>query len=322
MLIFSARAAHTKGAGHASNVFATDHRKCFMREVFGCPMVGTFNIQTPKDFRESVRRMEPHHSATEPVNGSTWKFFLCEVQKGSINKPAWIIKWNGPSKKKDGAKLELISREPLPKQFREGYFNITVFDKWSADKVQQWMPKAGTGKTFKWFQAFPWAKRADGKKLANSTQVWNTIQKEIPSWELKSVLDFGCHTGFYSFEAAKHGAVVTAYDKDKRVLSVARTIARHIESQDINIIETDSDKTYDVIFFMSVLHQYDPKYIKLQETIERFMQRCNHLFLELIVAGVPGIASERFVDSVVQQDAIMRYTHNVRGVRKLWHITK
>ena len=310
---------YRRGAGHASKVFLTQRRKTFLREVFGCPMYGTFNVKVPREKRNQLRnQVKPTLEVNEgPVH---WKFYLCDISNNKYTRPAWILRWSGPNKNSEGVFAELMSRELLPGEFRKDTFTVTVYEPWNSAKIVKWCPKAGTDTKFKWFQSFPWAQRSDHKPMGDSPLVWSAIKNRV-EWEGKRVLDFGCHTGYFSCEAAKAGAVVTAYDKDRSVLKVARDVAHHIECRDIRFTEKYDGNGYEYILLLSVLHQkLGPSYPGLKQEIEHFRSRCKVLFLELIVGGVKGIPSEKSIDAVVGEPAFFRRKHPVRGIRKLWKL--
>jgi len=91
---------------------------------------------------------------------------------------------------------------------------------------------------------------------------WRQIAPFVPTdltgWR---VLDIGCNAGFYSFELARRGAVVTAIDIDLHYLRQARWAAREYELQER--IEFRQGSVYelagardefDLVWFLGVLY--------------------------------------------------------------------
>lgn len=89
--------------------------------------------------------------------------------------------------------------------------------------------------------------------------LWQKIASHVPE-DLSgcSVLDIGCNAGFYSFELARRGAVVTAIDHDPHYLRQAEWAARQYGLSNITFrlmpvydLARD-DTTYDLVWFMGV----------------------------------------------------------------------
>ena len=106
-----------------------------------------------------------------------------------------------------------------------------------------------------WFQGFPWLK----VQRSDSQGVWKFLARD--NYSGASVLEIGCHTGFYSFQASKAGATVTGTDIDEEKIERSRFINDHIEMQDATFICEDFDTTvgrkwrrFDYVFCLSVLH--------------------------------------------------------------------
>jgi tRNA (mo5U34)-methyltransferase len=91
---------------------------------------------------------------------------------------------------------------------------------------------------------------------------WNEIAPHVPAdltgWR---VLDIGCNAGFYTFELAARGALVTAIDVDPRYLRQARWAAQRlgfaeqVEFRLMQVHELARDpESYDLVWFMGVLY--------------------------------------------------------------------
>ena len=182
------------------------------------------------------------------------------------------------------------------------------YDKWSDEKIKKWIP------TQYWFQSFPW-----GVQKADSQGVWDTF-KDIVSWDGKTVLDIGGHTGFFSFKASRLGAKVTMFEPNAETMVRAKTIGRHIECVDVDYADEDPMGQFDIIMYLSVHHQPDPSYATLAEKLAELRSRCKHLFLELIVPFSKDSLTEEEIGEVIGVEPLLRYRHGVRGKRNIYHL--
>lgn len=91
---------------------------------------------------------------------------------------------------------------------------------------------------------------------------WNQIRNHLPS-NLKgwSVLDIGCNAGYYSFELAKMGAVVTGIDIDRHYLKQALWAVKLYGFQNLAIFKkmqiyelARNNFQYDLVWFMGVFY--------------------------------------------------------------------
>lgn len=84
------------------------------------------------------------------------------------------------------------------------------------------------------------------------------LPKDLTGWR---VLDIGCNAGFYTFELAKRGAVVTGIDLDRGYLAQAAWAARQYGVEDrvtfrkMQVYElAHSDERFDLVLFMGVFY--------------------------------------------------------------------
>lgn len=284
------KGTYAAGRGKASKRLAQ------YRDVFNCPMIGTFNIKTDL----SLESAPPAFSTL----GGAHRYWLVWIG----DRYGWAIRWTGSRMKP--TTWEVLSKTPLPDEYKSGELEIAICDRWAKDRVAAWASK------IKWYQSFPW-----GPQRADSELVWRVIEREAGPLAGKTVLDIGCNFGFHAFAASKAGASVIGFDKNKNVLPVARTINEHIEMQDVRFIHQDPGGPFDFIFYLSVQHQWDPKYAALREMVAGLASRARgKLFLELIVPPLSKALLEEEVDFIVGGKILTSYKHAVRGIRKIYAI--
>lgn len=89
-------------------------------------------------------------------------------------------------------------------------------------------------------------------------KIQSCLPEDLSGW---TALDIGCNAGFYSFELARRGAVVTAIDMDPHYLRQARWAAEQLGLQDqihfrlgqvYDVAEYDCK--YDLVWFMGVFY--------------------------------------------------------------------
>lgn len=111
---------------------------------------------------------------------------------------------------------------------------------------------------------------------------WNEIAPHLPE-DLRgwTALDIGCNAGFYSFELARRGALVTGIDVEPLFLNQARWAAReygleeavsfeHMQVYDI----ASRNERYDLVLFMGVFYHLRYPLLALDivaETVQRLM---------------------------------------------------
>lgn len=91
---------------------------------------------------------------------------------------------------------------------------------------------------------------------------WQQLAPHLPeSLEGWKVLDIGCNAGFYSFELARRGAIVTGIDLDPHYLAQARWARKQFEMEDRVKFEqmqvydlAHIDETFDLVLFMGVFY--------------------------------------------------------------------
>lgn len=104
---------------------------------------------------------------------------------------------------------------------------------------------------------------------------WYEMQKLMPDFNGKRVLDLGCGYGWHCFYAAEHGAeYVLGTDISEKMLEVARQKNQfeNIEFQRIAMEDIEcEDESFDVIISSLALH-YVKDYRELAEKISRWLK--------------------------------------------------
>lgn len=302
---------YANGCGQASKAFETDARKKLMKTLFGCNMFGTFNFMTNSKEFESFLEY-PYTKSIELKDETKWWFYNSTLVAGKKSFPCWAIHWMGPNKNKFAPRIELISKQLIPNEFKEAKnLKLIIHRPWSSGEITNWYPTAT-----KWFQTFDWSP----EQKADNNKVWEIISNNT-TFSGKTVLEIGPHTGYYSCKASHAGAFVTAYDKNSTVTKVAKTIAEHIECTDVNYVFQNPRGYYDTILYLSVHHQDDPKYAYLKTTINELKNRCKELFVELIVPPLEGSTiSVDDVDRMLDTKHLLHYKHNIRCFRRLYKL--
>ncbi|MGE5401990.1 MAG: TIGR04290 family methyltransferase [Ignavibacteriales bacterium] len=107
---------------------------------------------------------------------------------------------------------------------------------------------------------------------------WKKISTHLPrnlkGWK---ILDIGCNAGFYSFELAKRGALVTGIDLDNHYLRQARWAAKifglsgRIRFRNMQIYDLARSSTpYDLVLFMGVFYHLRYPLLALDIVSQRF----------------------------------------------------
>ncbi len=112
------------------------------------------------------------------------------------------------------------------------------------------------------------------------------------------MLDLGCSNGYFCYELARKGALVTGVDKNSEVISLNNSIAEYYAWDicfreaffDLNFFE--SLDNYDVIIFFSVLqhifnHTSKHPLEHCRKIINILSRKCNLLFFETGQSGEP-----------------------------------
>ena len=271
--------------------------------VFNCQMIGTFNIKTKEAF-------DFNHYTPSFVDGK-YSFYHCKIETDTDYEYGWIFKWVGSKMPKNI--IEVYFKKKIPESFKGKELTITISEMWDKDRINEW------AKDKYWFQTFDWAE--DSYKRCDSKMIWDLMSKD--DYRNKTVLDFGCHYGYYAMKASKAGATVTGIDKLDTCRDHFKTINDHIELSDVKFIQNDiyPEEHFDYIFELSVYHWIDEPYDKLQFHVEILKSKCDVLYLELINPALSGKLTEKQIDKIVGGEVLIKYKHKIRGTRTLYRIS-
>lgn len=307
---------YVSGDGVARKICESKERTRDSLAVFCKPMIGTFNVEIHKrDFFKIVDSVKPSRVGGWLVGTEHLPvlYYLVTIQNEKAEAPCWAVHWRDRERntsKIDTIRFELISDRELPSCLKSGPLTVTAHRNWDDDRIAEWWPDR-----VKWYQSFRW-----GPTRADTELLWMKISREV-GFQKKKVLDIGCNTGWFALEASRLGAIVDAVDTDKKVLAVAKDIARHISMSDVSFSSSDDEsKVYDVIFYLSVHHQEDPKYVYLEKKLESLKARCRDLFVELINPPLSGARNYEEIDNMVGGKILLKYKHVVRRDRVLYHV--
>jgi len=304
---------YVTGRGTARPVYDDPKRKTELTSIFGCPMIGTFNVECNRaELVDAYRNVEPtkHGFWTSRGKPVPVDFYLVQLSIRKASFMAWAVKWKEIDRfHTKTAHIELLSKTPIPDKFKKGVA-VEFCSRWPKKQVSEWWPTAYD----KWFQTFDW-----GPTRADSMKVWNLMFKHV-DWSGKRVLDIGCNTGRFSFEAARYGAYVDAVDVNKKTLDIATQIGKYVECADVNFLLKDPGGTYDAIFYLSVHHQIDPSYDHLSRTINSLRRRCKTLFVELLTPPpkTKTVINDEVIQRMVCGDMLSKYKHVVRCTRSVY----
>lgn len=291
---------YVTGCGQA-HLYSDQHIPAFRR-----PMAGTFNVEMPVDIREFRHVARKEFVTAEAGWNCYWLVKLTPAVPHDGQVYAWAYRWE--KSRMPGTTWELLSKSPLPDRLKAAPFEIEVCEPWTPEEIQAW------AKDRYQFQGFDWLpiKRAD------SLKVWQAIEPHA-TWAGATVLDIGSHYGYHSFKASGLGAEVVAVEPDDETRACAVTINDHIEMQDVRFLKEDDGRAADIILYLSVHHQCDPEYKTLAETVAALKARARKsLFVECILPPMFGQGVD--VDAAVGGEMLLTYAHNVRGVRRIYHV--
>ncbi|MHC5374174.1 class I SAM-dependent methyltransferase [Enterococcus sp. LJL120] len=104
---------------------------------------------------------------------------------------------------------------------------------------------------------------------------WQTLEKLLPAFEDKTVLDLGCGYGWHCIYAAEHGAkAVVGVDLSEKMLAVARskTHFANVRYEQNSIEEADfPEDTFDVVLSSLAFH-YVEDFAAVAKNVHRYLK--------------------------------------------------
>jgi SAM-dependent methyltransferase len=158
-----------------------------------------------------------------------------------------------------------------------------------------------------WSRVIPYQRLSyQGKTLAwgtDRTAAYRLLFPDPPTG--KTILDVGCHVGFYCFQAASEGAAYClGVDINGRRIAKARRIAaRHripnVEFAESNIAQFAIGRRFDVVLCLNVL-QHMKTVAEVDLVLARLEEAANDCVLLVVpITGRSGVAYEREVRGTV-----------------------
>lgn len=181
---------------------------------------------------------------------------------------------------------------------------------WSRERVEAWVADQG------WYQSIP---VADGLTTPGTTASVDRLrQLDLPDLTGKSVLDVGCNSGMYCFEAARCGASrVVGIDLSRRRLKQARTLSRILQL-DVELLEMELARAkslgrFDVVFCFAVLTETSDLISSLL-TLKAVTRGV--LYLELAVLDTGGRSPGHLFRRLVTRAAERALPDGIAGLRR------
>ena len=118
---------------------------------------------------------------------------------------------------------------------------------------------------------------------------WDAIDKEVMFWDNLKVLDYGCTTGYFAFQAMKNGAIAVGVDKDDASIRVAQRVLDGFKDQYrlrgkfYQAEELVSCDDWDVMFLTSVLNWMGRE--KAEEMLKWVRTHVKIVFIEVPCAN-------------------------------------
>lgn len=183
--------------------------------------------------------------------------------------------------------------------------NITVAE---LQDIYQQSPSASKGILY---QGYQFANGYSFPGYSSDGQQFDSYRKLpfLPFQSVKGgrVLDVGCNVGFFSFQAAIHGAAaVTAIDHDPKNVSFCKSLNQRVfDFNQVEFLEDDAvagvmEHRYgdmDVVFLLSVLHNIYPNMIGADPFLEKIASMTRFLAFETPIAHpVMSLSSQEVYD--------------------------
>ena len=136
----------------------------------------------------------------------------------------------------------------------------------------------------------PWDKDYEGSQFSPIYEpLWHMLQMFLQSIQAKSVLDFGCGDGNYSFLMKEEGLQVTGIDISTRAIKKAITHKNSCKDEKFEFIRNNSipddfpNDSFDVVVMLNSLHCLThQERSNLLMKVKRTLKRNGHLFASVL----------------------------------------
>ena len=80
------------------------------------------------------------------------------------------------------------------------------------------------------YQPLPWLGLHQARRGTGTRARWRLLAPLLDAYPLRTALDLGCHTGYFSMALAQRGIVTLGVDADERALRIARYATNRLHS--------------------------------------------------------------------------------------------
>lgn len=158
--------------------------------------------------------------------------------------------------------------------------------------------------------------------FTQSPKAWENIMRLNVDFKGKSLCDYGCMHGYYTFKAEEAGATGFGVDMDRGAIDLSNYLAEVKRSQchfQVYDITTPLKQKYDIILALNVLHRTG----KFELTTEIMFDHCNECILEVGESQLPFIESQGVLQGFKIKTNIP--SHRVQsciGPRRVLHMVR
>lgn len=172
------------------------------------------------------------------------------------------------------------------------------------------------------YQTIEYSGRVLVPGFTESQRAWRNILELGVDFSGKSLCDYGCMHGYYTFKAEEAGASGVGLDVDKGAVDLSNYLAGikgsncHFMVYDIT---TPLARKYDIILALNVLHRTG----KFELTVENMFRHCSECVLEVGQSQLPVIIGEGTRQGFkLLRNIPSHRTQSCIGPRRLLHMTR
>jgi len=158
--------------------------------------------------------------------------------------------------------------------------------------------------------------------FTDSPKAWTNILKLNVDFKDKTLCDYGCMHGYYTFKAEEAGAIGVGVDMDRGAIDLSNYLARKKQSEChfmVYDITTPLKQRYDIIMALNVLHRTG----KFRQTTANMFRHCNECILEVGESQLPVIISEGTRQGFkLKRNIPSHRQHSCIGPRRILHLAR